>query len=117
MSLAAKLRTMRVKKGQSLQDVADAIGVSKTHIWQLEKGHSQNPSVDLLTKLADHFQVTVASLIGEDPGASGEDEEVMRMFRQVGELEEHDKATLDDMIQSMLKRKRERDDSNRSDGD
>jgi transcriptional regulator with XRE-family HTH domain len=117
MSLAAKLRTMRVKKGESLQDVADAIGVSKTHIWQLEKGHSKNPSVDLLTKLADHFKVTVASLSGEDPEATGEDALVMRMFRQVGELEEHDKATLDDMIQSMLKRKRERDASDRSDGD
>ena len=108
MSLAAKIRELRMKKGQSLQDVADAIGVSKTHIWELEKGRSDNPSVEILTRLANHFKVTVASLVGEDISASG-DEELMRMFRQAGELSDSDRAVLDDMIQAMLKRRKKND--------
>lgn len=108
MSLAARIRELRLRSGQSLQKVADAIGVSKTHIWELEKGRSQNPSVELLAKLADHFKVTITSLVGEDLEAAGADEQLMRMFRQAGELEEQDRAVLDDMIRSMLKRRKAR---------
>ena len=88
-----------------MQKVGDAVGVSKTHIWELEKGRSQNPSVELLSRLADHFKVTITSLVDEDLTAEDADEELMRMFRQVGELEDQDRAFLDDMIQSMLKRR------------
>ena len=38
MSLATKLKELRVSRKQSLQDVADAIGASKTHVWDLETG-------------------------------------------------------------------------------
>ena len=44
MSLATKLKDLRVKSGQSLQQVADGVSVSKAHIWQLERGDSTNPS-------------------------------------------------------------------------
>lgn len=91
-----------------MQKVGDAVGVSKTHIWELEKGRSQNPSVELLSRLADHFKVTITSLVDEDLTAEDADEELMRMFRQVGELEDQDRAFLDDMIQSMLKRRKAR---------
>jgi len=110
MSLGAKLSELRRRKRESLQDVADAIGVSKTHIWELEKGRSQNPSVEMLAKLADHFAVTIASLVGEDPEDDA-DGQLMRMFRQAGELSEREREVLDDMIQSMRRRRRERDDS------
>ena len=41
MSLATKLKELRVRRKQSLQDVADAIGASKTHVWDLETGPQQ----------------------------------------------------------------------------
>ncbi|MEM1380750.1 MAG: helix-turn-helix transcriptional regulator [Pseudomonadota bacterium] len=110
MSLASKLRELRLKKGDSLQDVAEAIGVSKTHIWELEKARSNNPSTELLAKLADHFKVSIAALVGEDIEAAGGDENLMRMFRQAGQLSENDRAIIDDMIQSMLKRRGGNDD-------
>lgn len=106
MSLSARLRDLRLKKSQSLQDVADAIKISKTHIWELEKGRSENPSLEILTKLADHFGVTIRSLVGEEVESS-EDERLVKMFRQVGKLKETDRAFLDTMIQEMLKRQRD----------
>jgi transcriptional regulator with XRE-family HTH domain len=104
MSLATRLNQQRLKKGKSLQEVADAIGVSKTHIWELEKGRSENPSFEMLTKLADYFGVTIRFLVGEEVGSSG-DEQLERMFRQVGDLDERDRALLDDMIANMMKRR------------
>ena len=53
--------------------MAEAVGVSKAHIWELEKGHSQNPSFDLVRRLAKHFGVGMEVLAGEDdePDAGG----------------------------------------------
>lgn len=107
MSFAVRLNQLRLKKGQSLQDVADAVKVSKTHIWELEKGRSTNPSLEMLGKLAGHFGVTIRYLVGEEIESSG-DEELARMFRQAGELGSNDRAFLEDMIQGMLKRRRTR---------
>lgn len=105
MSLATKMQELRLRKKESLQELADAIGVSKTHVWELEKGRSTNPSVEMLIKLADHFGVTVANLVGEDLSAEGGDENLMRMFRQAGQLDSRDREILNDMIQTMLKRR------------
>ena len=66
MSLANKLKELRLKKGQSLQQVADGVGVSKAHIWELERGSSTNPGLELLRKLAAHFSVTVAFLTDDE---------------------------------------------------
>ena len=87
-------------------EVADAVGVSKAHIWELEKGRADNPSMSLVTRLADHFGVSVASLVGEDLLAGDADPAIARMFRQAGELEPEDLAFLDEMMQSLLRRRR-----------
>ncbi len=55
MSLATRIAELRRGRGESLQEVADAVGVSKAHIWELERGRSDNPSMALVTQLADHF--------------------------------------------------------------
>src|SRR5688500_13700463 len=76
MGLGAKITKLRMKRGESLQDVADAVGVSKAHIWELEKGRTDNPSMGLVTRLADHFGVTVAFLVGEDLRAGDADAKI-----------------------------------------
>jgi len=104
LSLAMKLQKLRTAKRESLQDVADAIGASKGHVWELEKGTASNPSVDLLRKLAEHFGVTIASLIGEMPGDE-HDEELLVMFRDLQGLSGTDRAVIDDIIKGMKRRK------------
>ncbi len=109
MSLGARLTDLRLKKSESLQQVADAVGVSKAHIWELEKGRTDNPSMALVTRLADHFGVSIASLVGEDPSAADANPKIGRMFRQAKELESSDLDLLDDMMRSMLNRRRKPD--------
>lgn len=62
MSLSLRLKSLREKNKESLQDVADSVEVSKTHIWELERGTSKNPSIELIKKLALHFKVTIDHL-------------------------------------------------------
>jgi transcriptional regulator with XRE-family HTH domain len=105
MSLGARLTRLRLEKGESLQQVADAVGVSKAHVWELEKGRTDNPSMGLVTRLADHFGLSLASLVGEDPSDQGAGK-VWRMFRQAGDLLPDDLALLDEMMQTLLKHRR-----------
>ena len=105
MGLGARIAELRLKQSQSLQQVADAVGVSKAHIWELEKGRADNPSMALVQRLADHFGVSTAFLVGEAIDARDADVDLARMFRQASKLLPHERAILDDMMQSLLKRR------------
>jgi transcriptional regulator with XRE-family HTH domain len=108
MALGRRLTDLRLKAKQSLQDVATAVEVSKAHIWELEKGRADNPSMALVTRLADHFGVSVAALVGEDSKAKDADPELQRMFRQAAKLKPHERKLLDDMMQSLLRNREAR---------
>ena len=105
MPLGSRLTRLRSDKKQSLQDVASAVGVSKAHIWELEKGRADNSSMGLVTRLADHFGVSVTFLLGEDYEATDADSELQSMFRQAQQLDPREKQILNDMLQSLLKSK------------
>jgi transcriptional regulator with XRE-family HTH domain len=64
MSLSDRLTELRKAKKVSLQVVADAVGVSKTHVYELEKGTASNPSLNLLVALADFYDVSLDYLAG-----------------------------------------------------
>lgn len=104
MSLAAKLKELRLRRGQSLQQVADSVGVSKAHIWELEKGTSTNPGLDLVKKLAEHFNVTVAFFLNEDAEAG--DGAALQFFREFkGDLNAKDWETLRVVAESLKGKK------------
>jgi transcriptional regulator with XRE-family HTH domain len=89
LSIATKLQELRRKSGESLQQVADGVGVSKGHVWALEKGTADNPSLDLISKLADHFKVTVAYF--NDDAAEPADAAALQFFREFdGKLDERE---------------------------
>jgi transcriptional regulator with XRE-family HTH domain len=104
MSLATKLKELRVRDRRSLQHVADAIGTSKTHIWDMEQGNAANPTRELLTKLAGYFRVSVSELVGEDPNAIGEPSELVALYRDLKSLSEPDRKTIEAVMQSLKKK-------------
>lgn len=108
MSFARKLRDLRLAQSLSLQDVANAVGISKAHVFNLEKGITANPSMDLVVKLAELFRVRVADLVGENPDADDQPAEVVAMFRDLKNLEPGDRKTIKLMMET-LKKQREQD--------
>lgn len=98
MTLGERLKQLRVGKGQSLQHVADAIGASKPHVWELETGRSKNPSLDLLSRLASHFGTSIAFLIGDDDGM---DVSSMIFGREFKTLSDQDKKLLVEMAERL----------------
>ena len=105
MALADRIKAFRIRKKLSLQELADAAGVSKAHIWDLETGRSKNPSIELVTKLADKLGVAVIALVGENPEAEEDGSRVLGMYRELKELNERDL----DVIQQMIERLRDKD--------
>lgn len=98
-----RLKELRTRDKRSLQEVADAVGISKAHVWNLEKGESTNPSMSLLLKLAEYFRVGIADLVGEDPGGEQEDQEIVALYRDLKHLGPRDREIVQAMIERMRK--------------
>lgn len=108
MRFARKLHDLRIAQQHSLQNVADAVGISKAHVFNLEKGITANPSMDLVKKLADLFRVRVADLVGENPDAADEPAEMVAMFRDLKTLEDSEREMIR-MLMETMKNKRKAD--------
>ena len=108
MSFARRLHVLRTANRLSLQDVADKVGISKAHVWNLEKGLSDNPSMELVVKLADLFRVRVADLVGENPLAGDEEPEMVAMFRDLKKLEPRDRETIRVLMEQLRRNKADR---------
>lgn len=59
------LQNLRLKRGLSQQDLANAIGVTRSSVANYESGN-RRPSFENLIKFADYFNVTCDELIREE---------------------------------------------------
>ena len=107
MQIGEQLFSLRQKTGESLQVVADQVGLSKAHVWELEKGHSKNPSFELVRKLASHYGVSIDVLTGESDVPSQKDLQVGRMNRGFEELSTRDREIVEQMIETMRQKQPE----------
>jgi transcriptional regulator with XRE-family HTH domain len=104
MSLGAELKKLRIKRKESLQDVADAVQASKAHIWDIERGASSNPTMDLLGRLATHFGVSVGSLVGEEPPTEMHNE-LVALYRDLRNLSDSDRDTIRGLAKRLSEKK------------
>jgi transcriptional regulator with XRE-family HTH domain len=63
-TISIRLKELRETKGLSLQDVADLAGASKAHVWDIERGKSQNPTINLAVAIANALGVSLDYLTG-----------------------------------------------------
>ena len=101
MQIGERLFSLRQKSGESLQEVADAVGVSKAHVWELEKGRSANPSFELVRKLAKHFSVGLDVLTGTAVEPDERGLQIERIHRGLEDLTDRDRAVVEELIKSM----------------
>lgn len=98
-----------MRRGESLQQVADAIGASKAHIWELESNRSKNPSLDLLQKLAGHFRTTVAYLIEEPEGDLNKAEQFLRRNGdKIASLKDDELTIFENLLDKLARKDGER---------
>lgn len=64
--LGTRIKLLRELRGMSLQSVADAAGLTKSHVWEMEQGKSVNPTVNAVWGLSEALSVSPAMLLGLD---------------------------------------------------
>lgn len=103
-ALGARLKQLREEQNLRAEDVAQWVGVDRTHIYSLERGDSW-PSVELLISLATVYRVDPADIL------TFPDMHVRHRFRELARLipnaklasviaiaEEHLGTTLQEMM-------------------
>lgn len=68
MEIGENIKKYRVIRGLSLPDLAERAGVSKAFLWEIESGKSKRPGAEVLFKVAEALAVTIAHLMGKQPG-------------------------------------------------
>lgn len=64
--MGAFIKARRSELGFSLDEVAKRAGVSKAHVWELEKQRSSNPTISMAMALCGALQCGLNSLLGVD---------------------------------------------------
>lgn len=89
-----RLEDLREERGLTQNEIAEAIGTSRTNIGRWEKGLNE-PSYTFVVKLANFFNVTVDYLIGNEENVSNvrggypetfteEEKTLIRYYRAIG---------------------------------
>ncbi|GBG09006.1 transcriptional regulator [Paenibacillus sp. MY03] len=73
--IGERIKSLREKKGYSITKLADLAGVSKSYLSYIERNVQNNPSLQVLAKIAYHLDTNMEYLLGEElaPKVSVED--------------------------------------------
>lgn len=93
------LRRLRKDKGMTMEGLAQAAGISKSYVWELENRPAQRPSAQVLHSLATVLGVTVQDLMGEpSPFEGGPGPEDVAFFREYLGMSDADKERYRKML-------------------
>lgn len=63
-NIARRMTALRRARSLSLQDIADRAQLSKSHVWEMEKGRGANPTIDTAVRVAAALGVSFEYLVG-----------------------------------------------------
>ena len=64
--IGERIKQLRENKGYSITKLADLAGVSKSYLSYIERNVQNNPSLQVLAKIAFHLDTNIEYLLGED---------------------------------------------------
>lgn len=97
-SLKIKLRTLRETKRWSLDKLADATGISKSYLWELENRDNGSPSAEKLARIAEALDVTSDFLLDDERSKPSDDVVKEAFFRKFDRLAESDKRKINEIV-------------------
>lgn len=101
LDIGSKIINLRKKLNISQSELAKRVSVSRTIIGNYERNEN-TPSVDILLKIANEFDVSVDFLIGEGQ-LSTYDKDVLKRIDDIEGLPEEDKNHLFYLIDNLVK--------------
>ena len=70
MDIGSNIKKYREMRGLTLPELAERAAVSKAFLWEIESGNSKRPGAEILFKIAEALQVTIAHLMGKEPSVN-----------------------------------------------
>lgn len=98
--LSVRLKSLRRRHGYSLTDLVDLAEVSRGHLWDLESRPSSNPTLNVLLKLGEVYNLSVSELIGEACG-----EAISPLQRAIESLPLREQALVRELVSILVKRR------------
>lgn len=95
-----KIKTLRVEKGLTLDQLAQMTESSKSYIWELENKKPPRPSAEKLAAIAAALSVTVDYLLGNE-NTSREAAEDTAFFREYSGLPASTKKQLREIARTL----------------
>jgi transcriptional regulator with XRE-family HTH domain len=82
-SLGDRLKALRAERpGLSVQEVADAVGISRPYLSGIENGHD-NPGYESFVALADYYRVSLDFLSGRELAISSDGKRLLDAFERL----------------------------------
>lgn len=114
MNVGEKIKLRRKELKISADDLADAVGVSRSTIFRYEKGDIEKVGPEVLKKIADKLRISPAELMGWSDETSVEPEYTTSDLRKMAEnaktfdgkpLNEEDIEAIQNIIEIYLNKK------------
>lgn len=109
MTLGRKIAKLRKSKGWTQTQLAEKVGVHPSHITRWERDKNQ-PAAGALSDLATHLEVTIEEITSVPSkrvlDESIQDKDLLAHFKKVQDLDEKDQATILQVIDAFLVKKR-----------
>lgn len=100
-TIGQRIKKTREKKGWSQYKLAKEADVQPSTISQIESGARQNPSVDVLQKVANVLSTTISELLGQ----KNLKEKTSLLFRKLDNLSENEKKFIKKQIDLLSQKK------------
>ena len=65
MKVGETIKSLRLEKKYSISELSEKANVSKSYLSYIERGIQGNPSLQVLSRLADNLDTTVEYLMGQ----------------------------------------------------
>lgn len=105
MTIGQRIRELRRKKNWTQKELGAKLGINWTNVTRYEKDKIK-PSVKMLRKFSDAFEVPVDKLIYDEAETKQDlqiqDRELLRQFTEVEKMSEEDRNVIKKLIQAMI---------------
>jgi transcriptional regulator with XRE-family HTH domain len=101
MKTSKNIAELRKKMNWSQSELADKTGISQVMVGKYERGDAV-PSLEVAKKIADAFEVSLDSLVGEGINVNF-DKKTLTRIQELSNLDEEKKKTLFDLIDTYIR--------------
>lgn len=101
--IAERLEALRQEKGETITHLAQAIGVSYAHMWEILNNKCK-PNFMTIKALAEHFNVSTDYILGltDTPDPAWAKEGLRRLFRATKGLSERDLEKINRVVEALI---------------